>query len=678
MRVREHEKSYRVSFDNGICLDVLKRGNLYAGLGEVSLRRRKLRSGAVPIMPLIRTPDGYEVSRLQIHDVERGRESLTFTLNPCVTCCGNMEWVCYDGEDRWNVGPWEHPPERDRGGSVRIVLSAVTRTLGGLDFAGFSYAVKFRSRRYRIYRIHDRATWELGGSVTGNTFWMQGPFNEPQKTFHNRNDEFTTAWRCPAEGGPALLQQFLPFFTVLQGFTFQFDPQHLLVSAFEAPCHCRSLFQKDAGQNHLVHWHQLCTDLSGSVEFPALQVLCAENPGGAPARLADCYCDIREELHRAYTEQCGLVREAAVAGSSLLIGERPGAESLRRGVDELARAGCQRVYAPGLLGQLAPAEGWTSAELQEARRRAGRVVEHAHSRGMEVALSLSDCCHPWVQEAAREAGAPVASGDLAPEAVGPVSPARALRDAIGRQALLAHLKGVRRSLGVDGVFSDGLLEEIAGEFDWGLPEPAGVLPAGGTVPTGSAGRVGEIRSLAEARLALTVALQQLRFRCPAVGVGSIHGPYSGPSAVGCEFMFRDRALMLPHAEAARGGLDPHAAYFRGCANRLCYVTTYDAEKGPPQELAEWWKEGLPAVNKAYHAVREYMERSRQLPEDRGVLWSGPDPDVSVLWCYRRFEWPVGPPADIFDVIAARRVDLAQGTFSPQPWRVYVVQNADGP
>jgi hypothetical protein len=693
MRLKEHDKSYRLTFDNGISIEILKRGSEFCGLGEVKLRRRKLRSGELPIMPLIRTPDGCEVSRLELQNVEESKDAVAVTLTPHVSRYGRMEWACCDGEDRWNVGPWEQEAERDRGGALRLTLQAVNRVIGGLEFAGFSYGYKFRSRKCRIYRLHDRATWELGGWATGNSFWMQGPYNVPQKTFEGKRDSFTTAW-CRSVGGTVEVQQFLPLFTALQGFAFQFDRQNLLLTAFEAPFHCRSLFQKNAGQNYFIHWHQLCGDLGACLEFPALQVLCANAPCSDMTERADQYSAIRDELQRTYAEQCRLMREGTVVSGRIAAAEGACAEALQRGLDELARAGCKRVYVSSLMGAFAPrdmnAAGAGGRELvQESYRQVSRFVDHAHQRGLEVAASLADCCAPWLIAGSRPEGPQDAAG-IAAKPIGDVAGAQlvslALREKPAEKFLLEHLHRVRRALGVDALFADSVLSGIADQFHRALaPANDAGDTEGGDNARGAAADLdddgGDIRSLHAPTIGLVAALQRMGYKCPLAGAG---GLATACAAVGyqllCdrEFMFRDGVFEFPYGGIVDSGAHPIEAYFRGCANRLSYAAVYDAARGAGGRLASWWRQDYATINKAYHAVREHMESSRLLPEGRGVLWTGADPDVRVLWCYKAFAWAAGKDADVFDVTASRRVELEGGEFTPLALRVYLVQDAVGP
>ena len=671
MDLKEYEKSFRLRFANGISVEILKRGKAFGGLGQVKWRRRKLRSAERPVMPLIRTPDGYEVSRLRLHDIRKGRESVTLELMPFVRRSGRMEWVSLDGQDRWNVGAWEQKAVRDRGGLVRVVLRAVRRTIGGLEFAGFSYSYRLRSRKYRAYRIHDRSTWELGGRATGNSFWMGGPVAEPQKFFHSKRDSYSSAWR--GDGGRCVpVQQFLPFFTLLDGFTFQFDRQSVLLTTFDAPFHCLSLFQKDAGQNCIVHWHQLCCDLGGRLEFPAHEVLVADCPEQAPTDRADQYCLVRQELQRACCERLGVVREPAAMGGRLAAGPASSQQALRKGMDELSRAGCARIYVPGLFRHLGPAAGpaATPRASEEAGRHVRQVVERAHQRGAEVAASLLDCSAPWVVASAsadvEEDGAAAASG----AAGGSELVARAMRNGSDGRLLRDHLRRLRKAVGVDVLFADGMLEQITDLLEWGRPQADG---AG----EGEAG----IRSLFDARQGLIADLQRMGYGCLLAGAAGLGAPLTGPRLAmlkGREYMFRDRVLEFPRDALAVPAADAVEVYFRAAANRLAYVLTYDARHSASSRLPAWWHPDMGAVNHAYQAVREHMERSQLLSEDRGVLWTGADPDVRVLWCYRPFAWHVGERAEAFDVIASQCVEPQEGEFSPRALSVYLVQNAEGP
>ena len=88
---------------------------------------------------------------------------------------------------------------------------------------GFQYGFSYRCKGRRIYQILDRATWELAGSVVGNTFIMRTVWSPPVVRF-KRDTQYNTCWFFP--GGPnrnATMFQLLPLYAELQGFTFQHD-----------------------------------------------------------------------------------------------------------------------------------------------------------------------------------------------------------------------------------------------------------------------------------------------------------------------------------------------------------------------------------------------------------------------------------------------------------------------
>ena len=673
MRLTEHEKHHKVRFANGLSVEILKREGAFGGLGQVKLHRRKLRAAELPVLPLIRTPDGCHVTRLEFEHFDEGDESLAVTMRPFVSRSPVTEWRGQDGEGWYNIGRWGGKEERDRGGAFQLRLKAVNRTVGGIDFVGFSYAYKFRSRKYRVYRIHDRATWEPGGRATGNSFWMCGPFNLPQKTIRSKADRFSTAVWTDGGGG-ARVFQFLPFFTALQAFTFQFNRQLLLVTVFEKPFHCRSLFEKPPKENYFIHWHQLCTDLAGSLEFPALQVLCAEGEAGGDCHRANQYCAVRQDLQQGFREQLGLVPEtAALSGQLVGAGSGPIREA-ERGLDALARAACQRVYVPGLLRDGAPADGSERA-LEAAARRVTRLVEHARRRGLEVAVPLGEALLPWVVRSCAPEG---------PEDAAPASLTEDVwRDKAARSCLLDHMGRLRKRFAVDTLYDGSPFCGMGHEFHRRWPRALG--DGADTHVRKGASRFtendSEISSLLAARTAVVAALQRLGYSCLLCGAGGLIGlidssPYAALKYA--EFICRDQVLAFPYEEICEAGDEPLAAYFKGLANRLVYRVTCDLNESARGGLEGWWRADYAAINHAYKSVREHMRDSLLLSGARGVLWTGAAPDVRVLWSYRKFQWDVGEGAEVFDVMDHRCVAVQDGRLAISPWRVYLIQNAADP
>lgn len=643
MQLKDNRAGRALQFENGVSVQILLKDGRFGGLGEVKLKRRKLRSAERPIYPLIATPDGYEVASLELEDVEKSEEGLALYFTPYVALTGRMEWVGCDGEDRWNLAAWAAPPERDRGGLVRLKLRAVNHTLGGIDFHGFSYSWKFRSRKYSIYRLHDRATWELGGTATGNELWMTGPFNAPRLAVQNKQSHFTTAW---CRHG-VQMQQFLPLFGALQGFTFQFDRRSLLVTAFEQPFHCRSLFEKQAGSNCVVHWHQLFDDLSGCVEFPELQVLCAPGEADADQGRGNQYCAVRSELHKRYRAQAGLGASSVVPGAWLDCERETSPRAVKHCLDRLGRTVCHRVYVSGL--------GAKPATAARVPIGAPEFIAHAHKRGLSVAVPLSECCQ-WVTEGDPDQGS-------APSLQAPLV-AAAMGEGQDYARLLERLQRVHTEFGVDVLYCGDVLSQIADRVEWHTPRTQ-------DVPGYDDGE-STVRSIDAGHRRLVSDLQGLGYQCllgGALGLGALMPAPDRHATRGVEFLLRDRAVSFDPA-ADGDAKSAFRDYFRGCAHRVGYTVTT-----APDDVSsgEAWEEKWAAVNRAFQAVREHMEHSHLLSQDRAVLWNGLDADLHVMWTFKAFQHTVGDTTEVFDVMSASLVKVQDGVLEAKPFRVYLLQ-----
>ena len=654
MQIREHQEHFWVEFENGVSVEIRMPGSTFGGIGRVKWGRRVLRSPELPILPLIVSADGYEVRRLELDDIRQSDDELVMAFRPYVQLQGRMERQGERGEERWNVAPWTQEPLRDRGGRLWLCLREVNQIIGDIELSGFSYSYKFRSRKYQPSRIHDRATWELKGHATGNSFYMRGHNGPPRWTIRSKSDAFSTA-RPPDDQQPG---QFLPFFTELQGFTYQFDRQCLLVTAFERPFHCLSLFQKNAGANCIIHWHQLCgaPDGAGCLEFPALEVMCAHLESTSEAERINQYETVRTGLHDRYNVAAGLRADRAMCVGRLISGPSARQSDLRRAVDTLAAAGCAEVLLADPVEEqiMTPAEtgagGGEGSTGEKSLEKMTRIAALAHERGLQVGVFLNPAMLQFDSP-----------GEVAGESAPQEAP-RAQRGSSGgkqHRRLLRLARSLKKQLPLDAFYLNG----ARGGSSQGACSTA---PGGASVAS------------VEARLALHRALQQSGFRCGgdrggAFGVSAASVPYS--LLRNNELLYRDTVMPFPHDEVVAAEDDPHEAYFRGYAGRLCYGVSFGGVGESRGGLDGWWDAEYAAVNKAYCAVREHMSEARMLAQEQGILWNHPGGDVRVLWAYKGFAWRVGRDARVYDVMAQKTVPLEDDTFAAAPRRVYLVQDA---
>ena len=202
---------------------------------------------------------------------------------------------------------------------------------------------------------------------------------------------------------------------------------------------------------------------------------------------------------------------------------------------------------------------------------------------------------------------------------------------------------------------------------------------GGLAPGASAGSVAQARLAdLDSQISFQRTLQDLGYRY-GVSSGAVFG-VSVTQAPYCvlkdsEFLYRDTVMSFPHEEVLASKDDPHDAYFRGYANRLCYRARCELARGTRRGLPPWWDAEYAAINRAYCAVRDQMYYPRLLGDGRGVLWDGLADEVQVLWTYGDFPWRTGQEAQVYDVMARRTVSLQDGTFTAGARRIYLVQEA---
>jgi hypothetical protein len=376
------------------------------------------------------------------------------------------------------------------------------------------------------------------------------------------------------------------------------------------------------------------------------------------------YCAVREGLHRQYAEQLGYGREAAVVGGRVTLRDATTDGDLRQAVDDLARAACRRVYLAGLTPL--PAPGTAGGDLTDrdaaANKTAGQVrsiVEHAHRRGMQVGVELGECLRAWLTGLPGDGTGGPYDGD---EMDG-----LALLQQEERRRLLDQMGWLRHDLGVDCIYaamegggpSDPLCRAFQGWSDGAKKRPAR-----------------QVRGLAPAGAWLLRELHRLGFGLCMQGVPGLACPGAAPPGDrvdGNEFMFRDSELGLPEEEPGRSLPDPEAL-FRACANRMTRVVDYPFGTARRRRLGGWANRDCTRIHKAYHAVRDHMVYSRHLPDGRGVLWQGLEPDVRVLWAFKAFTWDAGERGEVFDVMAGKTVDQQGGKLSAGRGTVYLIQS----
>ncbi|NJK97421.1 MAG: hypothetical protein HC905_23165 [Bacteroidales bacterium] len=229
---------------NGFEIDFETAGDFMLGIGSVTVNGISLRSSRLPMFCQIATPEAIELVNFKLKNKTTSPDLLQLDFEVQKQLGNTMEWMLHTVRNRRNMTDWTKGPEAAPGTVVSLILKPVERKLGNVMAKGFSYQYTFKSKDLAIYKITDRATWEIGGKATGNELWMRNGVVECIKTFDQPSDFYSTEWYLPNIANPNIFQ-FHPLQTQLQGFTFTIgqrrNTDHLVNGAFAYPFAIRKM-----------------------------------------------------------------------------------------------------------------------------------------------------------------------------------------------------------------------------------------------------------------------------------------------------------------------------------------------------------------------------------------------------------------------------------------------------
>ncbi len=630
MQIKRFENHWWLNFDHKVSVEILTDGRDYRGLGRVKCDNSHLRSGRLPILPLIVTSDGYRVCRYSIKDVlqDEGEEKVSFLLKLHIINSHYTEQLDERGRAIFNVRQW--PPEavRDRGGALRVEIGACHTLVGSVEMRGFTYSYQFRSRKHPPYCIHDRASWEIGGRSTKNTLVQGKNVAEPYKRIVNKQDSFSTAMY--QSGKP--LTQFRPAATEIQPFSYQTKNDAILVTMPAGPDPFNFLVEKAESSDEIVCWRQFYkagqSDGKTIQRTPPIRVMYGEAAMRCRAEELNRYSAVRRDLLREFAIKDAREDFEHGPAGEICVTERITLDDFEKGIQKLSNASCSQVVvscpADGYMNK-AGAPGWKAAigrAQYQIEKILGKATTLAHRRGMQLAVL-------WTRGPYREE-----DGRISPEDC---------------EDLSSFFKKLHTAYGIDRIYLCGDMRSLT--MGSGTSEPFWHL----------------------LNKDLSRELCLLQPPAPAIMERSATRHH----LIGNEFFYRNSSIRFPYDEMKKTGAAPCKMFFRGCANKLYYRTVYARRENKKYDLDRWWNGRFTCINTALKAVREHMEYPRLLPEDNGVLWSsGRDGgEIKILWTFNRFEWHAGENARVYDVMQTEKIPLEDGLFTVDPYSVYLIESA---
>ena len=236
----------------------MSRQREFLGIGDVRIDGVKLRSERVPLATRLDTPDGVLYTKYYLDAVTPASHGgAEVRLRAIGYPWGRTEYADDYGQPLVNLSL---PPStvEDR---LILTLRPAALSLGGMDWRGFSYSYRFESDGRRIHRLMVRSTWEIGGSIVGNTVLSQGQCNMPVYR-GQRQTLFTTAClrtldQYSSPQGNSF--QLGPRAGLIQGFDFQFSEQGVLFQYWPDFRSISSLVESPRGSTllHVVDEHRV-------------------------------------------------------------------------------------------------------------------------------------------------------------------------------------------------------------------------------------------------------------------------------------------------------------------------------------------------------------------------------------------------------------------------------------
>ena len=673
-----------VKLGGDITLGLLLDGDRYLGIGSVVAGGVALRSPRRPILPEIRTPNGIALRDFRLTAFDQGAQRVEITMTMDRSHDGLMEWMSHEVRPRYAVHDWSAAPEPAPDTTLSLSLEPVGYPIGEWHASGFQYQYRYRTVDLPIYKILDRATWEVGGDAVGNEIWIRNSFAPAIEAIAEAGQRYSTEWYLPSCHNPAVFQ-FLPWQTALPGFTFTAHARGVLITWGTEVSHVRTLLEKEAGKREIAHWHEHCGDLAPEFSTCPIDVLWIPGPRSR-TELFNLYHAVQEMVADRLHACAGLRRERVSTYGMIEEWGLPDLDEYRRrAVPALLAAGVKRIFLPsqfqnnmnvwGLGNMCCTVDYKVADSVGEDRLKA--LVEDVEGGGAEVEMwgNTAVSTLSWIfanrertgtggptpsridflpregslMEALRTAEEPFVrnpSGAIEADHYTPVFAVLNLRDRTVRDYWLRCWGAARERIGRRGIFVDSSCNLSSDKFHWVANADATRIGAvvDQAEPTGRSdgpqGTPSQILSQYGAYLDLLREMQETGYAISAEDVGVFGVHKSGPD-LGRRLdslpLWSDCLLSFDRSTVLEAGEDPDDVYFRGLAYRMMWMLYWDPFRGEvtftyPDPDRQDCEPDTPSVwhlslLRAYNAVEKRMAARRILPEGRGVLYAARGPRI---------------------------------------------------
>lgn len=701
--------SFRETLFHGFDIEFKYAGDYFIGIGNVKVNGVSLRSSKLPMFCQILTPEAIELVNYKLANKSTSAESVQMDFTVQKQLGNTMEWMLHTVRNRRNMTDWTKGPEDSPGTSVSLVLKPVERKLSDkINAKGFSYQYKFKSDKLAIYKITDRATWEMGGMASGNELWMRNGVVDCIKSFSEPDEFYSTEWYLPNIANPNIFQ-FHPFQTQFQGFTFTSAKEGTLITWTPKVAHIRSLLEKWRGYNEIVHFHEHCNDLANEFESAPMEVLWVPGELDFVGR-ANLYNLVREMVHEQLHKEAGLNRERITTYGVIEEWGEPDMDRYReKGLTRLKEAGVKTVFIPnqcqndmntwGLSNMCCNVDFKISETVGEDKLK--KFCQAAKEGGVRIEMwgntAISTTTERFMHHDGRKKGieflpykgsimevieraeAPFirnASNAIEADHYTPRFCALNLRDKDICDYWLKQWKYFHDEIGIEGIFLDSSFNMSSDKFHHAQFDGS---KGWGGATLDQKGVTGKYRPASEppkliqtqyhAHLSLVAQMQKDGYHYCGEDMGVFGVNRTGPDMM-------DRISSLPlwadcycdfnEDVARKAGFEPMDLFFRGLAYRMMWKVYWNIRLdklylGTENPFAY-------KMIKIFNQVNDFLYNREILDGEKGVLYS--KDGTSVLWAFTNFDFQLNTKATAKNLVAGK--DVSGKSIKAEKNRVYLI------
>lgn len=679
----------------------------FLGLRRVTVNGVSLRSEARPIQLRLETPDGILYPRLELLQVDRGSDG---TVRVGLRAHG-LRWTRGEYADDYDQSlVWLSDSAAPVADDVALILKPATLTLGGRDWQGFSYAFAFHSDARRIHRLLVHGTWEIGGSITGNTVLSQGQCNMPVYP-GGRESVFTTACLKTLDqyGSPQGNSfQLGPRGGLIQGFDFQYAKEGALLQYWPELDSVSSLLESPEGSDLLHIIDEARFPLAATVTTPEKRVLFS--PGALAEHEAhDLWWEARKDCYGLSCKQFNITPTVPVPETGLkyqtrvtddgrllmniageevdstevpyAIAERVlpvlAAQGIKRFFPEVmsesdvTALGMKRKLDDGVHGDLHccsvcstyrffPSEFWGGIKAWKA------MADKAHELGMEIGAWLAPHFSPRAPIFAEHPEYRMVSSTGLPAGGGYGFQTLVVADWNTPIAdwLLADLKRWKEEGGLDYLFTDSLSNMGLNQANYSSAMRTNFAALGRLY--------GRIQQLGIPSLSCECISPWMASRFgmsdPRGDLMEQHHAVAGQNDFGwwVDHLEMTAGLTLMAGARKRTPEELERLLFRAMASGG--YLSYEHEYGLDHKLADWWVR----LNRIHNQALPHMKIRRVLPNRAGIAWQ--DGDTRTIWTFKELPLEIPATAKV-EALNGRGVRELRGggTVALPAWGVYRVR-----